>query len=97
MTSIYLYPSTSLFEEAGELLPDAGDIVAEGLLVQKVSFLGFHRRVANHSRCTSHQSNGFVSALLKMLENHNADHMSDVEGVGSRVTGVTVEFSSTGQ
>ena len=72
-------------EEAGELLPDAGDIVAEGLLVQKVPFLGFHRRVANHSRCTSNQSNGFVSALLKMLENHNADHMSDVEGVGSRV------------
>jgi len=59
--------------------------VLEGLLVQKVPFLGFHRRVADHSGRSSDQGDRLVSALLEMLQDHDADKVADVQGISRRV------------
>ena len=66
-------------KEAGQLPLYAGHVVREGLLVEKVALLGLHRRVAYHSRGASYEREGLVPAVLEMLENHDADHVPDVQ------------------
>ena len=72
-------------QEAGQLGLEAGDVVGEGLLVQEVALRRFHRRVADHAGGSAHQGEGLVAAALEMLEDHHADEMSDMEGVGRGV------------
>ena len=68
-------------EETRQLRLDAGDVVSEGLLVQKVALLALHRRVAYHSRGPSDKCERLVAAGLEMLEYHDTDQMPDMEAV----------------
>ena len=72
-------------QKTAQLRFEAGYIVGEGLLIEQVALLGLHRRVPDHTGRTAHQRDGLMSAILEMLEYHNAHHMTDVQGVGRRV------------
>ena len=72
-------------QEAGELRLDAGDVVVQGGLVQEVALRRLHRRVADHAGGAAHEGDGFVAAALEMLQDHHADKVADMQGVGRRV------------
>ena len=72
-------------KEMRELLFDASDIVAQGLLVEQVALGALARRVANHACGTANKGEGLVAATLKMAEHHHAAKVSDVERVGGGV------------
>ena len=59
-------------EKFAQLFFDTFLIVAQGVFVQKVTFLRFSRRVAYHAGCTAQQRYGFVTAPLEMSQHHNA-------------------------
>ncbi len=42
----------------------------------------FERGVANHARGTTHKGDGLMACHLEVLEEHNADQVANVEGVG---------------
>ncbi len=57
----------------------------ERRLIEQVPFLGFARRVSDHSGGASYQSDGFVPAKLKVLQHHHAHQVPDMQGIGCRV------------
>ena len=72
-------------QETGELRLDAGDVVIQGGLVQEIPFGRLHRRVADHAGGAAHEGEGLVAAALEMLQDHHADEVADMQGVGRRV------------
>ena len=72
-------------EEVGELTFDGFLIVAQGLFVDKLALLTFHRGVADHSCGASDNGDWLVTAALQMLEHHHTDEMAYVEAVGRRI------------
>ena len=68
-------------QESGQLLFDAGHVVAQRFFVEQVAFLAFTRRVAYHSGGASDKGQRLVPATLEMLEHHHAAKMAYVQGV----------------
>ena len=66
-------------EESLELFLDAGDVVVEGLLVEKVALCAFHGWVSDHAGRSAYECDGLVSGCLEVFEQHDADEVSDVE------------------
>ena len=57
----------------------------EGFLVEELALLRLHRRVTDHASSAADQGDRLVAALLEVLEDHYADKVTDVQGVGCRV------------
>jgi hypothetical protein len=72
-------------EEFRKLFTDALDIVVDFLGGEKLTFLSLERRVANHTRGTPYKGERFVPSYLEVLEQHDADKVADVEGIGCGV------------
>ena len=66
-------------KELGHLLLDALLVVAQGLVIEQVALLALARGVANHTRGTTHQDDGFVATVLQMAEHHDATEVSDMQ------------------
>jgi hypothetical protein len=60
-------------------------VVTQGGFVEQVAFFRFSRRITDHTGSTTNQHNGFVPALLKMLQHHYTNKMANMKGVGSRI------------
>ena len=58
---------------------DACHVVIECLLVKKITLLRLHRRVTDHAGRSTNKGDRLVSAVLEMLQDHDAHHMSDME------------------
>ena len=59
--------------------------MGECLLIEKIALGALHRRVADHSRSTSHESVRLMPAALEVLEYHYAYQMADMQRVSRRV------------
>jgi hypothetical protein len=60
--------------------------VTQGLFVEQVTLLALARGIANHARGAAHQENGLMAAVLQMAKHHDAAKVSDMQGVGGRVS-----------
>ena len=59
--------------------------MVEGLVIEQITLLALARGVANHTRGTAHQDDGFMSTSLQMTEHHDTTQMANVERIGRRV------------
>ena len=59
--------------------------MCEGRLIEQVALLGLHRRVADHAGGSADEGVWLVTAVLEMLEYHDADEVPDVQRVSCRV------------
>ena len=78
-------------DQLRELSLDSLLIVAQGCLIEQVALLRLTAGVANHTRSTTYQSNGAVAATLKVLQDHNAHQVTDMQRVSR---GVDTQVSS---
>ena len=67
------------------MLADGLLVVAEGLNIEELAFLAFHRGVADHAGGAADEGDGLMAAALEVLEYHHANEVADMEGVGGGV------------
>src|SRR5690606_29659683 len=60
-------------------------VVAQSSLIQQIPFGTFARRIADHSRSSTHQGNRFVTATLKERQKHNWNQIANVQRICSWV------------
>ena len=72
-------------EELAQLFFDAFLIMAKGLLVEEVPFLGFAGGVTDHAGGTAKQGDGAMAAALEVRQHHDANQVADMQGVSRGV------------
>ena len=72
-------------DQLRELSLDRLLIVAQGSLVKQVTLLRLAAGVANHTRSTTYQCDGAVTATLEVLQDHNAHQVTDMQRVSRGV------------
>ena len=65
-------------EETGQLFFYSVLVVAQGSFVQKITLVGFSRRVADHSGGSAYEHERLMPAFLKVLEHHYRHQMADM-------------------
>ena len=72
-------------DELLHLALEALRVVLDGILGQHLTHVGAAGGVTDQGRTVADQGDRFVSALLEMLQDHDADKVADVQGISRRV------------